>query len=219
MDRGAVGIAFESLTQQVHREGLAVQQVGVVDVRFSVHSSAFRACSHERPREVDRRSGAPEPLAPRRVPQSGAVHRGSQTEENYNTFYFALSRNRRLPPGPSHLPSQKGISTVPVMKMGEGVEWSLHCCVTLTWAEEHWPVPIARLAAWFDLPVEYLKKRLQALVRAGILTSAPGVRGGFGLARPPEQITLLDVVTAIEGGTDPFRCTEIRQRGHSGRTA
>ncbi|MEU1985576.1 Rrf2 family transcriptional regulator [Nocardia sp. NPDC019395] len=105
------------------------------------------------------------------------------------------------------------------MKMGEGVEWSLHCCVTLAWAEEHWPVSIARLAAWFDLPVEYLKKRLQALVRAGILTSAPGVRGGFGLARPPEEITLLDVVTAIEGGTDPFRCTEIRQRGHSGRTA
>lgn len=103
--------------------------------------------------------------------------------------------------------------------MGEGVEWSLHCCVTLGWAEEHWPIPIARLAGWFDLPPEYLKKRLQTLVRAGILTSTPGIRGGFGLARPPEQITLLDVVTAIEGGTDPFRCTEIRQRGDSGRTA
>ncbi|MEU4312442.1 Rrf2 family transcriptional regulator [Nocardia sp. NPDC024068] len=105
------------------------------------------------------------------------------------------------------------------MKMGEGVEWSLHCCVTLTWAEQLWPVSIARLATWFDLPAEYLKKRLQTLVRAGILTSAPGVRGGFGLARPPERITLLEVVTAVEGGVDPFRCTEIRQRGRSGETA
>ncbi|MGW1738849.1 RrF2 family transcriptional regulator [Nocardia sp. NPDC001965] len=103
------------------------------------------------------------------------------------------------------------------MKMGEGVEWSLHCCVTLTWLDDRWPVPIARLAAWFDLPVEYLKKRLQALVRAGILTSTPGVRGGFGLARPAERITVLEVVTAVEGGVDPFRCTEIRQRGGSGR--
>lgn len=103
--------------------------------------------------------------------------------------------------------------------MGEGVEWSLHCCVTLAWAEELWPVSIARLAAWFDLPTEYLKKRLQTLVRAGILTSSPGVRGGFGLARPAERITLLDVVTAVEGGVDPFRCTEIRQRGRSGDTA
>ncbi|MCX0274024.1 Rrf2 family transcriptional regulator [Nocardia zapadnayensis] len=104
------------------------------------------------------------------------------------------------------------------MKMGEGVEWSLHCCVTLAWLDDRWPVPIARLATWFDLPVEYLKKRLQALVRAGILTSTPGVRGGFGLARPPERITLLDVVTAVEGGVDPFRCTEIRQRGGSGHS-
>ncbi|WP_459550148.1 RrF2 family transcriptional regulator [Nocardia sp. X0981] len=103
--------------------------------------------------------------------------------------------------------------------MGEGVEWSLHCCVTLAWLEQQWPVPITRLSAWFDLPQEYLKKRLQTLVRAGILTSSRGVRGGFGLARPPEQITLLDVVTAVEGATAPFRCTEIRQRGLSGRTA
>ncbi|MEU8896494.1 Rrf2 family transcriptional regulator [Nocardia sp. NPDC048505] len=105
------------------------------------------------------------------------------------------------------------------MKMGEGVEWGLHCCVTLTWLRDEGPVPIARLAAWFDLPVEYLKKRLQALVRAGILNSTPGVRGGLALARPPERITLLDVVTALEGGVDPFRCTEIRQRGASGASA
>ncbi|WP_067677673.1 RrF2 family transcriptional regulator [Nocardia miyunensis] len=105
------------------------------------------------------------------------------------------------------------------MKMGEGVEWSLHCCVTLGWLQEQGPVSIARLASWFDLPVEYLKKRLQALVRAGILTSTPGVRGGLSLARPPERITLLEVVTAIEGGVDPFRCTEIRQRGISGASA
>ncbi len=112
-----------------------------------------------------------------------------------------------------------GIANIPNMKMGEGVEWSLHCCVTLAWLDGEPPVPIARLAAWFDLPVEYLKKRLQALVRAGILTSTPGVRGGFTLARPPQRITLLDVVTAVEGGVDPFRCTEIRQRGASGCAA
>ncbi len=103
--------------------------------------------------------------------------------------------------------------------MGEGVEWSLHCCVTLAWVQEQCPVSVTRLATWFDLPVEYLKKRLQALVRAGILTSAPGVRGGLSLARPPERITLLDVVTAVEGGVDPFRCNEIRRRGVSGATA
>jgi Rrf2 family protein len=102
------------------------------------------------------------------------------------------------------------------MNMGEGVEWGVHCCLTLAWLGDAGPVPISRLAAWFDLPQEYLKKRLQALTRAGILTSTPGVRGGFALARPPERITLMDIVTALEGPVEPFRCTEIRQRGVSG---
>ncbi|MCI2419190.1 Rrf2 family transcriptional regulator [Saccharopolyspora sp. K220] len=97
------------------------------------------------------------------------------------------------------------------MRMGEGVEWGLHCCLALAWLDE--PVPTARLAAQFDLPPAYLNKRLQALVKAEILTSTPGVRGGFRLARPPEKITLMDVVAALEGPEDAFRCAEIRQRG------
>ncbi|TVL89614.1 Rrf2 family transcriptional regulator [Streptomyces sp. SAJ15] len=99
------------------------------------------------------------------------------------------------------------------MKMGEGVEWGLHCCLTLAWLGADTPVPTARLAAAFELPPAYLNKRLQALVRAGLLTSTPGARGGFRLARPPEAITLMDVVTAVEGPEDPFRCAEIRQQG------
>ncbi|MFF0446556.1 RrF2 family transcriptional regulator [Streptomyces sp. NPDC004609] len=99
------------------------------------------------------------------------------------------------------------------MRMSEGVEWGLHCCLALAWIGDDRPVPTARLAELFDLPQAYLNKRLQALVRAGILSSVAGARGGFLLARPPEKITFLDVVTAVEGPEDPFRCTEIRQRG------
>ena len=62
----------------------------------------------------------------------------------------------------------------------------------------------------------YLLKHLQALVRAELFESVPGPKGGFRLARPPETITLLDVVTAIEGAQPAFRCTEIRQRGPAG---
>ena len=99
------------------------------------------------------------------------------------------------------------------MRMSEGVEWGLHCCLTLAWLGDEEAVPTARLAAWFDLPPAYLNKQLQALVRAGILTSTPGARGGFRLARRPEQVTLMDVVAAVDGPDDVFRCTEVRQRG------
>src|SRR4051812_32798885 len=99
------------------------------------------------------------------------------------------------------------------MKMSEGVEWAVHSCLNLAWVGPAGAVTATQLAAFYDLPTAYFNKQLQALARAGIVTSTPGPRGGFRLARVPEQITLLDVVRAIEGPTPAFRCTEIRQRG------
>lgn len=64
-------------------------------------------------------------------------------------------------------------------------------------------VSAARLAAWHDLPAAYLNKQLQALARAGIVTSTPGPRGGFRLARPLDAISLMDVVAAVEGPRRP----------------
>ncbi|MEU9298930.1 Rrf2 family transcriptional regulator [Streptomyces sp. NPDC048269] len=97
--------------------------------------------------------------------------------------------------------------------MSEGVEWALHSCVNLAWSGPERAVSAARLAAWHDLPAAYLNKQLQALARAGILTSAPGPRGGFRLARPLAAISLMDVVAAVEGSEEAFRCAEIRQQG------
>ncbi|WTX00285.1 Rrf2 family transcriptional regulator [Streptomycetaceae bacterium NBC_01309] len=97
--------------------------------------------------------------------------------------------------------------------MNEGVEWAMHSCVNLSWVAPDRAVTAAKLAAFYELPTAYLNKQLQALARADILTSTPGPRGGFRLARPAERITLMDVVTAIEGPDEAFRCTEIRQQG------
>jgi Rrf2 family protein len=54
---------------------------------------------------------------------------------------------------------------------------------------------------------------LAGLVRGGVLSATSGPRGGFRLARPPEEITVAEIVQAVEGRGDLFRCTEIRQRG------
>lgn len=101
------------------------------------------------------------------------------------------------------------------MRMSEGVEWAAHACVLLHWLDEGGitPVSASRLAESYDLPAAYLGKQLQALARNGITESLPGRRGGIRLARPASEITLMDVVAAIEGGTAAFACTEIRQRG------
>jgi Rrf2 family protein len=101
------------------------------------------------------------------------------------------------------------------MKMNEGVEWATHCCLNLSWAEPQ-RVTAAKLAAFYDLPTAYLNKQLQALARAGIVSSTSGPRGGFQLARSPQNISLLDVMVAIEGAELAFRCTDIRQHGPAG---
>ncbi|MCX4390637.1 Rrf2 family transcriptional regulator [Micromonospora peucetia] len=101
--------------------------------------------------------------------------------------------------------------------MTEGVEWALHSCLNLTWSEPGQAVSAARLAAFYQLPTAYLNKQLQALVRAGILSSTSGPRGGFRLARAAEAITVLDVVVAIEGPEEAFRCEQILRQGPGGR--
>jgi Rrf2 family protein len=54
----------------------------------------------------------------------------------------------------------------------------------------------------YNIPVEYLLKIMQQLVRARILQSKRGPRGGFSLARPATKITMLDIVEGVEGPFD-----------------
>ena len=93
------------------------------------------------------------------------------------------------------------------------MEWALRCTWLLTFARDDDALPARRLAEFYGLPEAYLAKLLKTLVRAGLLGSASGPRGGFRLARPPEEITVADVVAAVEGPGPLFHCTEIRQRG------
>jgi len=97
------------------------------------------------------------------------------------------------------------------MRMSAGVEWAVHCCIVLSQADE--PVPAQRLAEFHGVSRTYLAKHLQELARAGLVTASEGRVGGYALTRPAGEITVLDVVLAIEGDESTFRCTEIRQNG------
>ena len=61
------------------------------------------------------------------------------------------------------------------------------------------PVPIAEIAKRRDIPVQFLEGLFGTLRRAGILHSQRGVKGGYSFARPPEEVTVLEVVEALEG--------------------
>jgi len=51
----------------------------------------------------------------------------------------------------------------------------------------------------YDIPLEYLLKILQQLVKTNVLRSKRGPRGGFSLARPAKKITLLNIIEAVDG--------------------
>jgi len=51
----------------------------------------------------------------------------------------------------------------------------------------------------YNIPLEYLLKILQQLVKVNILRSKRGPRGGFSMAKPAKKITMLQIVEAVEG--------------------
>jgi Rrf2 family protein len=61
------------------------------------------------------------------------------------------------------------------------------------------PVPIGEIARRRDIPVQFLEGLFATLRRAGILQSQRGVKGGYSFARPAEELTVLEVVEALEG--------------------
>jgi Rrf2 family transcriptional regulator, cysteine metabolism repressor len=61
------------------------------------------------------------------------------------------------------------------------------------------PVPIAAVAERRGIPVQFLEQLFSTLRRAGLLESQRGVKGGYRLARPAEEIAVLDVVQALDG--------------------
>ncbi len=57
----------------------------------------------------------------------------------------------------------------------------------------------SRIAEEYDIPLEYLFKILQQMVRTNILRSKRGPKGGYTLARPAKEITLLEIIEAAGG--------------------
>jgi Rrf2 family protein len=102
------------------------------------------------------------------------------------------------------------------VQLAKGIEWTAHICTLIALLPAGRGLSVDALAEFFDVPAAYLAKQMQALRRAGIAESVRGKRGGYRLARSPDDISLLDIVIAIEGPNPAFRCTEIRQNGPCG---
>ncbi len=72
------------------------------------------------------------------------------------------------------------------------------------------PVPILEVAECRGIPAHQVEQVFAALRRAGLLQSQRGVKGGYMLARDPSEVTVLDVIEAVDGpiggAADPEGC-------------
>ena len=75
------------------------------------------------------------------------------------------------------------------------------------------PVPLGAIAEAEGLPLAYLEHLVQRLRRAELVESRRGSHGGYSLARPAEEITMAEVVGALEGQIAPIDCISPREDG------
>lgn len=88
------------------------------------------------------------------------------------------------------------------MKLSRTVAYAVQATVQLAQSETSAPVPCSQLASDGKMPERFLLQILRNLVTHGILRSTRGVEGGYSLSRQPDQISLLEVIEAIEGPID-----------------
>jgi Rrf2 family protein len=85
------------------------------------------------------------------------------------------------------------------MRISRTTEYGLAAVVCVAQNCGEGRVMAGRIAKEYDFPTEYLLQVMQQLVRAGVLTSKKGPNGGFTLARPAKEITMLQIIEAIDG--------------------
>jgi Rrf2 family protein len=85
------------------------------------------------------------------------------------------------------------------MKLSRTVAYAVRATLQLAQSDSSTPVPCSQLASEGKMPERFLLQILRNLVTHGILRSTRGVDGGYSLVRPPHEISLLEVIEAIEG--------------------
>ncbi|WP_018754948.1 RrF2 family transcriptional regulator [Paenibacillus terrigena] len=89
------------------------------------------------------------------------------------------------------------------------VEYALHSLVYLIDVPEEDSIGIKDLSEFQGLSETYLSKVFGKLSKAGIVSSTPGVKGGYKLAKSPDEISFWDVIEAVEGVKPIFQCKNV----------
>jgi Rrf2 family protein len=88
---------------------------------------------------------------------------------------------------------------MPTVRVSAKADYALRACIQLAAAEGEGHVKGERIAQAQDVPLKFLENILGDLRQAGLVRSQRGAEGGYWLAQPADEITLADVIRAVEG--------------------
>jgi Rrf2 family protein len=98
------------------------------------------------------------------------------------------------------------------VRVSAKADYALRACVELAAADAGTPVKGERIAQAQEIPLKFLENILGDLRHAGLVRSQRGAEGGYWLARPASEVTLADVIRAVDGPLATSPTAERRSR-------
>jgi Rrf2 family protein len=98
------------------------------------------------------------------------------------------------------------------MQYSSGVEYGLHAMLQLAMLPSGAWSSVATMTTFQPMPPALMSKIFTQLQSAGLVMAREGVSGGYALARRPEDISVLDIVDAIDGRKPMFQCRAVREK-------
>lgn len=95
------------------------------------------------------------------------------------------------------------------MKLSTKGKYGLRAFIDLAVCAEDQPVSLTCIAQRQDISISYLEQLMAKLKKAGLVKSVRGVNGGYRIARPADEISVGDVLRALEGDLTPVECPGI----------
>ena len=102
------------------------------------------------------------------------------------------------------------------MKLSTKGRYGLRALIDLGLYSENETVSIASIAARQNISESYLEQLIAKLRKAGMVTSVRGAGGGYKLAKPAAEISVGDILRALEGSLDPVECPGLKEESSCG---
>ena len=99
------------------------------------------------------------------------------------------------------------------MKLSTKGRYGLRAIIDLAMNGQDGPVPISSIASRQSLSESYLEQLMAKLKKAGLVTSIRGAQGGYFLAKSSDEISVGDILRALEGDINPVDCVALTKDG------